>query len=268
MSLTAVFSISKKASFACLAFTTAVVLSTSAQAKITVNGETIPQSYFDAMEEAYKAQGKHPTAEIKEMIKQELIRRTVLEQEAKRLKLHEKKDIKAQIALAEQGVLIGAVLTQGVRNKNIDDKKIKQEYDKIVKRLGDKEYKSRHILVKTEKEAKQIIKDLDKGQKFEKLVEQSTDIGSQKNGGDLGWSSKDAFVAGFSDALAKLKKGKYSKTPVKTEFGYHVIFLDDIRDAKHPTFDQAKQEIKNRLEQQTAGSYIEDLMKKSKIIDK
>ena len=147
----------------------------------------------------------------------------------------------------------------------VSDADVKAEYDKIKSQLGDKEYKARHILVEKEEEAKAIIAKLDKGEKIDDLAKQSKDPGSKDKGGDLGWANPASFVKPFADALSKLEKGKYTTTPVKTDFGYHVIKLEDTRPLKAPAFDEVKGQLKQRLEQQRVEKHIAELRSKAAV---
>ncbi len=145
------------------------------------------------------------------------------------------------------------------------DADIKAEYDKFKAQAGDKEYHVRHILVETEDQAKAIIAKLKSGTKFEELAKQSKDPGSAANGGDLDWATPASFVKPFSDAMVALKKGDVTETPVKTQFGYHVIRLDDTRPAKVPTLEEVKPQITEALQQRKLQAYQEELRKKAKI---
>jgi peptidyl-prolyl cis-trans isomerase C len=131
--------------------------------------------------------------------------------------------------------------------------------------MGDKEYHARHILVATEDEAKAIIAKLKGGAKFEELAKQSKDPGSAGNGGDLDWASPANFVPEFSKAMTSLQKGAITETPVKTQYGYHVIKLEDTRAAKIPPLDEVKQQVAEQLQQRKLAAFREELMKKAKI---
>ena len=135
----------------------------------------------------------------------------------------------------------------------------------IRKALGEKEYKARHILVDTEDEAKAIIAKLNKGEKFEDLAKQSKDPGSKDKGGDLGWANQAAYVKPFSEAMTKLEKGKFTAAPVKSDFGWHVIQLDDVRDLKAPSLDEIKPQLTQRLQQQMVEKHILELRTKAKV---
>jgi peptidyl-prolyl cis-trans isomerase C len=152
-----------------------------------------------------------------------------------------------------------------VKKNPVSDADIKAEYDKFKAQAGDKEYHARHILVEKEDDAKAIIAKLKAGAKFEDLAKQSKDPGSAANGGDLDWASPASFVKPFSDAMVALQKGQITETPVKTQYGYHVIKLEDVRAAKLPTLDEVKPQIAESLQQKKLQAYQEQLRKKAKI---
>ena len=146
------------------------------------------------------------------------------------------------------------------------DAEVQARYDQLKKQFGDKEYHARHILVPSEETAKEIIAKLKGGAKFADLAKQySKDPGSAQNGGDLDWSPANAYVPEFSDALQKLQKGQYSQTPVKTQFGYHVIELDDVRDAQIPALSDVKPQLVQQMKDEKLQGFVEDLEKKAKI---
>jgi peptidyl-prolyl cis-trans isomerase C len=157
------------------------------------------------------------------------------------------------------------MLADYIKKNPVKDADIKAEYDKYKAQVGDKEYHARHILVGTEDEAKQIIAKLKGGAKFEDLAKQSKDPGSAANGGDLDWASPASFVPEFSKAMTSLQKGQITETPVKTQYGYHVIKLEDVRAAKVPPMEEVKQQIAESLQQRKLASYRDELMKKAKI---
>ena len=189
----------------------------------------------------------------------------MLSQAAKKKGFDKKPEVNAQFELARQGILVNAYLQDFVNTHPVKDEAVKNEYDAIVKAMGDKEYKARHILLDKEDDAKSIVARLQKGEKFEELAKQSKDPGNKDRGGDLGWSHPGGYVKPFADALVKLEKGKFSATPVKTEFGWHVIQLDDIRELKHPPFDEVKPQIQQRLQQQALEKHIAELRAKTKV---
>ena len=231
----------------------------------TVNGTAIPQNRAEALMGEQKSQGVAESDQLRAQIKEELVRREVLSQAAKGKGLDKKSEVIGQMELARQAVLIRAYLQDYMRTRQVSDADLKKEYETINKQLGSKEYKARHVLVEKEDEAKDIISKLKKGDKFEDLAKQSKDPGSKDRGGDLGWSTPASYVKPFGDALVALQKGKYTDTPVKTDFGYHVILLEDVRDLKVPTFEEAKPALQQRMQQQAVEKHILDLRAKAKV---
>ena len=242
-----------------------VAIPAFAQTVVTVNGTAIPQARADVMISEQKTQGAPDSEQLRNAVKEELVRREVLAQEARKKGLEKAGNVQAQVELARQAVLIRAYLQDYVKAHPVTDAEIKAEYEKIKSQLGDKEYKARHILVEKEEDAKAIIAKLDKGEKFDDLAKQSKDPGSKDKGGDLGWANPAGFVKPFADALTKLEKGKYTATPVKTDFGYHVIKLDDSRALKAPTFDEVKAQLKQRIEKQRVDHHVAELRAKATI---
>jgi peptidyl-prolyl cis-trans isomerase C len=231
----------------------------------TVNGKAIPQSRIDALVAAQVAQGQTDSPQLRSNVREELVRREVLAQAAEKKGFDKKPDVIAQLAMTRQGVLINAYLQDYVKNHPITDDMLKAEYENLRKALGDKEYKARHILLKTEDEAKAVIAKLKAGAKFEDLAKESEDTGSKEKGGDLGWSNKASYVKPFSDAMTSLEKGKFTETPVKSDFGWHVIQLEDTRDLKLPAMDEIKPQMTQRLQQQMVEKHIAELRAKAKV---
>ncbi|GGI17302.1 MAG: peptidylprolyl isomerase [Oxalicibacterium faecigallinarum] len=236
-----------------------------AQNLAVVNGKNVPSSRADVMIKQMAAQGQQDTPELRAMVKEELINREILIQEADKLGLGNTADVKAQMEIARQSILIRALVADYLKKNPVKDADIKAEYDKFRAQASDKEYHARHILVETEDEAKAIITKLKGGAKFEELAKQSKDPGSAANGGDLDWAPPSAFVKPFSDAMVALKKGQLAETPVKTQFGYHVIRLDDVRTAKIPTLDEVKPQIAESLQQKKLQAYQQQLRAKAVI---
>jgi peptidyl-prolyl cis-trans isomerase C len=231
----------------------------------TVNGQPISQSVYNAFIAEQKAQGAQESDELKNAVKEELVRRELLAQEAKKKGLDKKADVQGQMELARQAVLIRVFLSEHVRTNPISDAQLKAEYEQIKNSLGSTEYKARHILVEKEEDAKAIIAKLEKGEKFVALAKQSLDPGSKDKGGELDWSSPNTYVKPFAETLPKLKKGEYTKTPVKTDFGFHVIQVDDSRPLTPPTFDQVKPQLQQRAGQMQIENLIKDLRAKAKV---
>lgn len=231
----------------------------------TVNGKAIPQIRAELLLANQMSQGQAKTPELEAAVREELVRREVLTQEAVKKGIDKKADVIGQLELTRQGVIIGAFLNDFARNVKIADDDIKKEYEGVRGAVGDKEYKARHILVEKEGEAKDIIDNLKKGEKFEDLAKVSKDPGSKDRGGDLGWANKASYVPAFADAMVKLEKGKYTETPVQSNFGWHVIQLEDARELKAPAFDEVKPQIIQRLRQQAVEKHILELRAKAKV---
>ena len=230
-----------------------------------VNGKAIPQNRADVLIANQVAQGQAKTAELEAAVKEELVRREVLAQAAAKSGVDKKSDVQAQLDLARQGVLIGAYLNEYARNVKISDADVQKEYEGINAAVGKNEYKARHILVDSEGEAKDIIAKLKSGAKFEDLAKASKDPGSKDRGGELGWANKASYVPSFSEAMVKLEKGKFTEAPVQSQFGWHVIQLDDLRELKAPPFDEVKPQIIQRMRQQAVEKHILDLRAKAKV---
>ncbi len=229
----------------------------------TVNGKPIPKARMEMLVAGQMQQGQPDTAELRNAVKEELIRGEVLMQEAQKKGFDKKADVLLQVEVARQRVVVGAYLQDYVKNHPISDADIRADYDAIKARLGDKEYKARHILVANEADAVAIIDKLNKGSKFEELASASMDPGSKDRGGELGWSTPAAYVKPFAEALTQLTPGTYTKTPVKTDFGYHVIRLDDVRDLKLPSLEEARPQISQRLMQQMVEKHMRELRGKA-----
>ncbi|MDP2793963.1 MAG: peptidylprolyl isomerase [Sulfurisoma sp.] len=230
-----------------------------------VNGKAIPKVRADALIAGQMAQGQPDSEGLRNAVKEELIRREVLAQEAQKKGIDKKPEVQGQLDLARQGVLVGAYLNDYVRTHPVTDEAIKKEYEVIKKALGDKEYKARHVLVENEASALAIIEKLGKGEKFDDLAKQSKDPGSKDRGGDLGWSNPASYVKPFAEALLKLEKGKYTTVPVKSDFGWHVILLEDTRELKAPVLDEVKPQLMQRLQQQVVEKHIMELRSKAKV---
>lgn len=243
----------------------AAALPVFAQNLAVVNGKAIPSSRADMMVKQMAAQGQQDTPQLRSMIKDELINREVLIQEADKLGLGTTPEVKNQIDMARQSIVIRALVADYLKKHPVSDAEVKAEYDKFKATAGDKEYRARHILVEKEEDAKNIIAKLKAGAKFEDLAKQSKDPGSASNGGDLDWASPAAFVKPFSDAMVSLEKGKFTETPVKTQFGYHVIKLEDVRAAKIPSMDELKPQIAESIQQKKLQAYQQELRAKAKV---
>ena len=242
---------------------------TKVDGKISVNGVIIPQAYFDAMNKEREAAGQPASPEVTNAIRDELISREVLTQAAKKKGLDKDGNVAAQMDMARQAVLIRAYFDTHVKANPISDAQLKAIYDAQVAQMGDKEYKARHILVDTEDEAKAVIAALKRGDAFEKVAkEKSKDTGSKDQGGDLDWGPAGRYVPEFGNAMKALAKGQTTDTPVKSPFGFHVIRLDDSRAMKIPVYDEVKDNLRQRAQQEQVAKLVNDLKSKAKIDDK
>ena len=253
------------------ALAVAMLLGTLAPAALAqniaiVNGKAVPKSRMDALSQQVARSGRPVTPEMEGELKKEVIAREIFMQEAQKMGLDATEDFKTQIELARQTLLIRELFLDFQKKNPVSDADIQAEYDRFVAANSGKEYKARHILVETEDEAKAIISQIKKGKKFEDIAKKSSkDPGSGANGGDLDWANPNNYAKEFADALKGLSKGKMTDTPVKTEFGYHVIRLDDLRDAQLPKLQDVKPQVAQQLQQQKLRVYQDQLRAKAKV---
>lgn len=236
-----------------------------AQNAAVVNNKPISKQKVDDFVQALVAQGRPDSPELRAAVRDELIARELFSQEAEKKGLARNSEVQRELENDRQTIMIRALIRDYLKTHAVTDDEVKAEYEQLRKQAGDKEYRARHILVDSEAEAKQIIEQLKKGAKFEELAKKSKDTGSAKSGGDLDWNTPQTFVKEFSEALVKLDKGKVTDTPVKTQFGYHVIRLDDVREAAPPPLEQVRPQIKQELERRRVQQLQQDLRAKAKI---
>jgi len=248
------------------AATIAVALPAAAQNVAIVNGKPVPKSRVDVLASQIARSGRPVGPELQTQLKEEVITREVFMQEAQQRGLDATDDFKAQMELARQTLLIRELFADFQKKNPVSDADIQAEYDKFVASNGGKEYHVRHILVQDEAQAKKIIADLKKGAKFDDLAKkQSKDPGSAQKGGDLDWATPSSFVPEFAEAMVKLGKGQMTQEPVKSNFGWHVIRVDDVREAQLPKLDEIKPQIAQQLQQQKLAKFQEELRGKAKI---
>jgi len=253
-------------SFALAALVVGLSPLVNAQNLAIVNGKAVPMERVQILSQQIARSGREVTPDIEKQIKDEVIAREIFIQEAQKQGLDTTDDYKAQMDLARQSILIRDLFTNFQKNNTVSDEEIKAEYDKFAAANSGKEYRARHILVEKESEAKAIIAQLKKGAKFDDLAKKlSKDPGSGAKGGDLDWAPASNYVTEFAEALTKLSKGKTTDTPVKSQFGYHVIRLDDVRDAQLPKFEEVKPQIAQQLQQQKLANYQNELRTKARI---
>jgi peptidyl-prolyl cis-trans isomerase C len=235
-------------------------------AAVKVNGATIPAYRLDAAIKARVAQGQPESPEMRTAIREALINQEVVAQEAVKKGLDKQPAVAARIELDRQMALVNAYFDDYMKNNPISDDLLRKEYERVKPQIPAKEYKARHILVAKEEDAKNVLAQLKKGGNFEKLAAQySTDPGSKNKGGDLDWAPAERYVKPFGEALMKLKKGQTTDAPVQTDFGYHIIRLDDERAAKVPSFEEAKPQLQQMVQGSIVQKQLADLRAKAKI---
>ncbi|MDO8310575.1 MAG: peptidylprolyl isomerase [Sideroxyarcus sp.] len=244
---------------------TAISQAAEEKSAALVNGVSIPQSRVDLRVKVATTQGGQPDSpELRKAIRDDLVNLEVLSQIAVKNGLDKQPEIAQQIELSKQQVLAGAFVQDYAKSNPTGEDVLKQDYEALKARVGNKEYKMSHILVATEDEAKAVAKRVKK-EKFAKLAkEKSKDPGSKDNGGDLGWQVPSNFVQPFGEAVAKLNKGQISE-PVQTQYGWHVIKLEDTRELKVPTFEEVKPQLEKRRQQESIQKAINELREKAKI---
>lgn len=228
-----------------------------------VNGTPIPQSRADALAREAAAQGRPDNPELRDMIKQELITREIMAQEAVKLGLNKNQEVSTQLDLARQSVLSRAYINDiGKRNPPTEEA-MRKAYEQNKDQPGASEYKARHILVATEAEAKMLITQINGGADFAKLAaEKSRDEGSKPQGGELNWSPANSYVRPFAEAMVKLQKGAMTAAPVQSQFGWHIIRLDDKRPL---SYEALKPQLQQLVQQETVQKTIADLRTKAKV---
>ena len=247
------------AAFACLS------MGANAQNIAIVNGKAVPTSRVEALAQQVARSGRPITPEVEAQIKEEVIAREIFMQEAQKRGLDATPEYKTQIELARQTILIRELFAEFQKTSAVTDADVQAEYDKFVAANGGKEYRARHILVETQAQAEAILASLKKGGKFEDIAKkQSKDPGSGANGGDLDWAAPGNYVKEFSDAMVALNKGQVS-APVQSQFGFHIIRLDDVREAQLPTLADVKPQIVQQMTQQRMAAFQQELRAKAKV---
>jgi peptidyl-prolyl cis-trans isomerase C len=237
-----------------------------AQNIAVVNGTPIPKARADALIAQLVHQGQQDTPQLQMAVREELVNREILMQEALRRGLPNRPDIKAQIAVAQQTVVLRSLIEDFVKKNTPTDAEVTARYNTLIKDAGGKEYHLHHILVDNEQQAKDLIAKIKAGASFEALAKQySKDPGSGKNGGDLDWSDPKAYVPEFAEAATHLQKGQMTDTPVHTQFGWHIIRVDDVRNTTPPPLEQVRPQIVQQIQQEKLQAFEEGLRKNAKI---
>ena len=240
---------------------------TSGGIAATVNGTPISNDTVNQIVSQRMTMGQADSPEAHNAIIKQLAMQMLVSQEAVKKKLDETPAIIEQIYFSKQSILANAFVQDYIKNNPISDEMMKAEYDKINAQMSGNEYKARHILVDNEADARDIIAKLKTNPKlFDKLAkDKSKDPGSRNKGGDLDWFDPHGMVPEFGAAVAKLEKGKFTLEPVKTQYGYHVILLEDSRIKQPPTFDQVKPQLAKQVYDQNLKKLLDDMMSKAKI---
>ena len=233
----------------------------------TVNGTPISKKQLDQIMQQQAGQGMPDNPETRKMVIDNLAMQIIVAQEAEKKGLDKVADVKEQLEMARLSIMANSFVRDYMKTATVTDEALKAEYDKFKATQGGNEYKARHILVGTEAEAKDIIAKISKDPKaFEALAKsKSKDPGSKDKGGDLGWFNPHNMVPEFGNAVAKLEKGKFTTEPVKSQFGYHVIMLDDTRPLAVPTLEEVKAGLTQQLQQQNLKKMLDDMKAKAKI---
>ena len=235
-----------------------------AQNVATVNGKPVPLARVDALVKT-ATHGQEAPPEVKAQAKDQVVMREIFAQEAEKQGIPGTADYKMQLELVRQTVLINTLFQNFIKTHPVTDAEAQTEYTKIKGEQSGMEYHARHILVDSEDDAKKLIAQIKAGAKFEDLAKKSSkDTGSAENGGDLDWAKPSAYVPEFSTALQGLKKGQMTDAPIKTQFGYHIIRLEDTRAAQFPSFDEVKDKVKQQMQQVKLQEYEEKLRKSAK----
>jgi peptidyl-prolyl cis-trans isomerase C len=231
-----------------------------------VNGVAVPRARQDLLMQQQGTRGMPDNEQTRALVRDELINREVLYQEAQKAGVGKKPEVQAQVDMARQDVVVSAYVRDWVRTHPVTDADVQKEYERAKSQTGDKEYRARHILVETEDQAKSLIDELKKGGKFEDLAtKNSKDPGSAQRGGDLDWNVPGTYDKQFADALVKLEKGKYTDAPVHTRFGYHIIMLEDVRPVKFPALNEVRQRISQQITQGRIEELVKSLRAKAKV---
>lgn len=240
----------------------------SAQTIATVNGQEISQNQIDSFIQLLSTQGATDSPELRDQVKQELIHRTVVVQEAEKNGIDKLSNVQQELELARQGILVRAVMNDYLEKNPITDDKVKARYDELKAAEGDKkEYKVRHILTKEEDEAKGLIAKIEsKEVEFEEAAKnESIDTGSGSRGGDLGWAQADNYVPEFADAVQTITVGTMAKDPVKSQFGWHIIEVMDERAIEFPELEEVKPQIEEMLRNTALSDYQTSLIEAADI---
>jgi len=246
---------------------TSALMAAPASSKVlaVVNGETITEDGLKIYTSQRNVSPGTPPQSGKRIL-EEMINMVVLSQDARAQKLTERNDTREILQLQRNSYLASIAVQQHVSKNPVSDAELKDEYDQqVASASSSMEFNARHILLESEVAAKAVIAELDKGADFVELAKTKSTGPSGKSGGSLGWFGPQDMVPPFSQATAKLAKGSYSKAPVKTQFGWHVILLEDTRESKPPSFEEVRNQLKAMADNRRARDYISSLREKAKV---
>ena len=231
----------------------------------TVNGAAIPRQHAELLLRERIQQGAPDNEPLRDAVRDELINREIIVQEANRTGLTKRAELRTQVEIMRQNVIVQVYLRDYVAKHPVTDAEVQTEYERAKAQTGTTEYKARHILVETEDEAKRLIAEVKKGAKFEDLAQKHSKDSTKDRGGDLDWNIPGVYDKTFADAMVKLEKGKLTEAPVRTRFGFHIIQLDDVRPVKIPPLAEVKPRIQQRLTQIKIDRLIGELRAKAKV---
>jgi len=225
----------------------------------------VPKSRVDVLLKEAERGGQTISPEMQQQARDQVVLREIFVQEAERRGLAATPEYRARLELARQSVLIRELFEDWRAKNPVTDADARVEYDKFKAQAAGSEYRARHILVEKEDEAKALIRQIQGGAKFEDVAKKnSKDPGSAENGGDLDFAKADAYVPEFGQAMTKLKPGEMTAAPVQSPFGWHIIRLEETREAPFPAFDDVKGQIRQRIEQVRLQDFQESLRAKAK----
>ncbi len=254
-----------KTSAALVAAAILLPLAVQAQNVAVVNGKPVEKARVDMLLKQATRAGQPVTPELQSRARDEVVMREIFTQEAEKKGIMASAAYKEQMALLRQTVLIRELFEDFKKKNPATDAEAKAEYDQRKAAQSGTEYRARHILVEDEDTAKKLIAEIKAGGSFEELAKKnSKDPGSAENGGDLDFAKPDSYVPEFGAAMAKLKKGEMTDAPVKTQFGFHIIKLEDTREASFPSFEEIKPQLLQLVEQNKLQKYQDSLRKSAK----
>lgn len=240
-------------------------LAANAQNVAVVNGKPVPKARVEALMTQATKSGQPASPELEAQVRDEVVLREMFMQEAEKRGLAASAEYKTQMELARQSILIRELFTDYQKKNPVVEADLKAEYDKFKAQASGTEYHARHILVDEEAKAAALIAEIKGGAKFEEVAaKNSKDPGSAEKGGDLDWANAGSYVPEFSQAMAKLQKGQMTETPVKSQFGYHIIRLDDTREAQFPAYEEVKPQLEQRMNQMKLAAFRDEVRAKAK----